>query len=117
MNNLSDEYYSTTRKAGQLLKTMDCQPSIFQLMALSVCKGISHFPPSRGFPVNFSWVWCRGCSSKQPERFTRALLLHPLLGVPLAGAPFCFTLKLQHFLFLPVSLQEWGPLGCPKLLM
>lgn len=34
MNNLSDEYYSTIRKAGQLLKIISCKHSIFQPMAL-----------------------------------------------------------------------------------
>lgn len=53
MNNLSDKYYSTIRKAGQLLKIISCKHSIFQLMALSVCKHTSHFSPSSVVPYGF----------------------------------------------------------------
>lgn len=53
MNNLFDEYSSTIRKAGQLLKIISCKHSIFQPMALFVGKSTSHFSPSRVRPHGF----------------------------------------------------------------
>lgn len=53
MNNLSDEYYSTIHKAGQLLKIISCKHSIFPPMALSLCKRTSHFSPSSMGPHVF----------------------------------------------------------------
>lgn len=55
MNNLSDEYYSTIRKAGQLLKIISCEHSIFQPVALSICKRTAHFSPSSMGPHGFPW--------------------------------------------------------------
>lgn len=52
MNNLFDEYSSAIRKAGQLLKIISCKHSIFQPMALFICKSTSHLS-SRVGPHGF----------------------------------------------------------------
>lgn len=101
MNNLFDEYSSTIRKAGQLLKIISCKHSIFQPMAPHT----SH-PPER-VPTDF-WIslgLCagRGCSSKQPEDFTMAVV-----------SILPSQLTLQSSLSLPV-FSGTDPPGCTEL--
>lgn len=49
MNNLSDEYYSPIRKAGQLLKIIIANTPFFQLVAPRICR--HPLQPPAGLPA------------------------------------------------------------------